>query len=216
MEVTREVVLEAPVEEVWEALTDPGAARGVVRERRRARPGARRRRRLPLGRRRGAPRGRRGGRPRAPLRVHVGRRGPRRDRARGGRGRHARVRHRDRRCRLEHCSLPARLGVRPRLSDIFDALADPTRRHLVEALAQREASATQLASELPVTRQAVAKHLVALRDAGLVDSRKSGRETLYQLNPAPLDAGGRLDRERRRRVGRETRAASRPPAGSAP
>jgi len=73
------------------------------------------------------------------------------------------------------------------LSDVFDALADPTRRHLVEALAQREASATQLASELPVTRQAVTKHLVALRDAGLVDSRRSGRETLYQLNPAPLD-----------------------------
>ena len=78
-------------------------------------------------------------------------------------------------------------GVRARLSDIFEALADPTRRHLVEALAQREASATELASELPVTRQAVAKHLGALRDAGLVDSRKSGRETLYQLNPAPLD-----------------------------
>jgi DNA-binding transcriptional ArsR family regulator len=72
------------------------------------------------------------------------------------------------------------------LSDIFDALADPTRRHLVEMLAQREASATELASGLPVTRQAVAKHLVALREAGLVDSRKSGRETLYQLNPAPL------------------------------
>ena len=78
------------------------------------------------------------------------------------------------------------------MSDIFDALfnalADPTRRHLVEALAQREASATQLASELPVTRQAVAKHLVALRRRRARRSRKSGRETLYQLNPAPLDS----------------------------
>ncbi|MGZ8698158.1 MAG: ArsR/SmtB family transcription factor [Gaiellaceae bacterium] len=70
---------------------------------------------------------------------------------------------------------------------IFDALGDPTRRHLVEALSQQEATATQLASELPVTRQAVAKHLTALREAGLVDSRKQGRETLYHLNPEPLD-----------------------------
>jgi DNA-binding transcriptional ArsR family regulator len=74
------------------------------------------------------------------------------------------------------------------LTDVFNALGDPTRRHLVEALAQHEATATQLASELPVTRQAVAKHLVALREAGLVESRKQGRETLYHLNPEPLDA----------------------------
>ena len=72
---------------------------------------------------------------------------------------------------------------------VFSALSDPTRRTVVEALATREtATATELASELPVTRQAVAKHLVALREAGLVESRKSGRETLYQLNPAPLDS----------------------------
>jgi DNA-binding transcriptional ArsR family regulator len=74
------------------------------------------------------------------------------------------------------------------VSDVFDALGDPTRRHIVESLAQGEASATQLAAELPVTRQAVAKHLVALRDAGLVEPRKQGRETLYALNRAPLDA----------------------------
>ena len=75
-----------------------------------------------------------------------------------------------------------------RVSRVFDALGDPGRRSLVEAVASRgSATATELASELPVTRQAVAKHLVSLRDAGLVDSRKSGRETLYQLNPAPLD-----------------------------
>ncbi len=74
------------------------------------------------------------------------------------------------------------------MSDVFDALGDPTRRHLVEALARHEATATQLASELPVTRQAVSKHLVALREAGLVDSRKQGRETLYHLNRDSLDA----------------------------
>lgn len=74
------------------------------------------------------------------------------------------------------------------MTDVFDALGDPTRRHIVESLSRQEASATQLASELPVTRQAVSKHLTALRDAGLVDSRKQGRETLYRVNTEPLDA----------------------------
>ena len=72
---------------------------------------------------------------------------------------------------------------------VFDALADPHRRYVLEALAAREtATATELASELPVTRQAVAKHLAALNEAGLVESRREGRETLYQLTPAPLGA----------------------------
>ena len=74
------------------------------------------------------------------------------------------------------------------MTDVFDALGDPTRRHIVESLARGEASATQLAAGLPVTRQAVAKHLTALRDAGLVESRRQGRETLYRVNAAPLDA----------------------------
>jgi DNA-binding transcriptional ArsR family regulator len=74
------------------------------------------------------------------------------------------------------------------LSDVFHALGDPTRRHIVESLSRQEASATQLASELPVTRQAVSKHLTALREAGLVESRKEGRETLYRVNTDPLDA----------------------------
>jgi DNA-binding transcriptional ArsR family regulator len=73
------------------------------------------------------------------------------------------------------------------VTDVFAALADPNRRHLLEALARNEASATQLANDLPVTRQAVAKHLAALREAGLVESRRAGRETLYSLNPGPLD-----------------------------
>jgi DNA-binding transcriptional ArsR family regulator len=73
------------------------------------------------------------------------------------------------------------------VTDVFAALADPNRRRLLEALARNEASATQLAAGLPVTRQAVAKHLSALREAGLVDSRRAGRETLYSLNPGPLE-----------------------------
>ena len=74
------------------------------------------------------------------------------------------------------------------MSEVFNALGDPTRRHIVESLSRQEASATQLAAELPVTRQAVAKHLTALREAGLVESRRAGRETLYQLNADPLEA----------------------------
>jgi DNA-binding transcriptional ArsR family regulator len=71
-----------------------------------------------------------------------------------------------------------------RLGSLFAALSDTHRRHLVEALARREsASLSELAAELPVTRQAVSKHLAALRAAGLVESRRSGRETRYRLTP---------------------------------
>ena len=72
--------------------------------------------------------------------------------------------------------------------DLFAALADPTRRHLVERLASGGgASATALAAELPISRQAVAKHLAALGGAGLVEGRRAGRETLYELRPQRLD-----------------------------
>ena len=74
-----------------------------------------------------------------------------------------------------------------RAGPVFSALADPTRRHVVEALASREtATATELAAELPVTRQAVAKHLSALSSAGLVEGERRGRETRYRLMPEAL------------------------------
>ena len=70
---------------------------------------------------------------------------------------------------------------------VFDALADPNRRYVIQALAQRPTvTATELAAELPVTRQAVSKHLAALGDAGLVESARQGRETRYRLTPGPL------------------------------
>jgi DNA-binding transcriptional ArsR family regulator len=70
---------------------------------------------------------------------------------------------------------------------IFSALSDPRRRYVVEALAQRgDATATELAAELPVSRQAVAKHLAALHEAGLVEPTRAGRETRYRLTPEPL------------------------------
>ena len=73
------------------------------------------------------------------------------------------------------------------LGPIFDALADGNRRRVVRLLAEQEsATATELAQELPVTRQAIAKHLAALESAGLVQSRRAGRETRYRLTPQPL------------------------------
>jgi DNA-binding transcriptional ArsR family regulator len=70
---------------------------------------------------------------------------------------------------------------------VFDALADQNRRLLLGFLAEREtATATELAGELPVTRQAIAKHLAALSAAGLVESSRQGRETRYRLTPQPL------------------------------
>jgi DNA-binding transcriptional ArsR family regulator len=70
---------------------------------------------------------------------------------------------------------------------VFAALADPTRRHLLTALAANGgATATGLAAELPISRQAVAKHLATLGRAGLVSQRRRGRESLFELDPRPL------------------------------
>lgn len=75
---------------------------------------------------------------------------------------------------------------------MFTALSDPTRRQLLSRLADGgPATATQLAAELPITRQAVVKHLEALRDARLVASAREGREVRYTVTPEPLaDAVG--------------------------
>jgi DNA-binding transcriptional ArsR family regulator len=71
---------------------------------------------------------------------------------------------------------------------VFGALADPTRRRLVETLARGgTVTASGLAGQLPMTRQAVAKHLSALQGAQLVSASKVGRETHYKLRPQPLD-----------------------------
>jgi DNA-binding transcriptional ArsR family regulator len=78
---------------------------------------------------------------------------------------------------------------REHLNAVFAALGDPGRRSLVEAVAARgSATATELAAELPVTRQAVAKQLGALADAGLLRATRSGRERRYEVTPEPLGA----------------------------
>jgi DNA-binding transcriptional ArsR family regulator len=70
---------------------------------------------------------------------------------------------------------------------VFVALADPTRRRLLERLATGPRSATGLAARFPLTRQAVVKHLRALVDAGMVRKQRRGREVRYRLETAPLD-----------------------------
>jgi DNA-binding transcriptional ArsR family regulator len=78
---------------------------------------------------------------------------------------------------------------RSRADAVFAALADPTRREVIRALSTRGPStATGLAASLPVTRQAVTKHLGALAEAGLVTATRRGRERLYQISPQPLTA----------------------------
>ena len=70
---------------------------------------------------------------------------------------------------------------------VFNALADPTRRAVLRSIAGGEAStATELAARLPVTRQAVQKHLALLEQARLVDGERVGRETRFAATPAPL------------------------------
>lgn len=78
------------------------------------------------------------------------------------------------------------------VDSVLVALADPTRRQLLELLAaQGEITATTLAAQLPVSRQAVVKHLAVLDAAGLVSGGRVGREVRYAVRPAALDATAR-------------------------
>ena len=70
---------------------------------------------------------------------------------------------------------------------VFRALADPTRRHLLDRLFERDGrTLTELESELEMTRFGVMKHLRLLEGAGLVVTRREGRQKLHYLNPVPI------------------------------
>ena len=70
---------------------------------------------------------------------------------------------------------------------VFRALADPTRRHLLDQLFERDGrTLTELESQLEMTRFGAMKHLRVLEDAGLVVTRRSGREKLHYLNAVPI------------------------------
>ena len=70
---------------------------------------------------------------------------------------------------------------------VFEALADPTRRRLLELLAAGERSAGELAGEFTISRPGVSRHLRVLREAGLVRTRGAGQRRLYSVDPGPLD-----------------------------
>jgi DNA-binding transcriptional ArsR family regulator len=102
---------------------------------------------------------------------------------------------------------------------VFGALADPMRRRLLAELAEHPATATELATSLPITRQAVAKHLSSLSEAGLLSRERTGRDVRYRVTPAPLSSaaswmaavGGQWDD----RLGRLASLLSEPPSASA-
>lgn len=96
--------------------------------------------------------------------------------------------------------------------DVFAALGDPSRRRIVELLARSPdgATATALAAELGVTRQAAAKHLQVLRSAGLAEAERTGRESRHRLVPTGLEPAERwiadVERAWAGRLGRLRRA----------
>ena len=73
-------------------------------------------------------------------------------------------------------------------SDVFRALADPTRRAILERLREGERSAGDLARPFRMSQPAISQHLQILRRVGLVRGRQVGRQRLYRLDPSPLDA----------------------------
>ena len=81
------------------------------------------------------------------------------------------------------------------LISMFSALGDETRWSILEALGEGDASASALAGRLPVSRQAIAKHLAVLEEVGLVEPVRAGRELRYRVLGAQLSATARdLDR----------------------
>jgi DNA-binding transcriptional ArsR family regulator len=80
----------------------------------------------------------------------------------------------------------------PDVPRVLAAISDATRLRVLVAIGNREAaSVSTLARELPVSRQAVAKHVAVLRDAGLVEAGRSGREVLYSVRPGRLQLTAR-------------------------
>lgn len=70
--------------------------------------------------------------------------------------------------------------------DVFQAIADPTRREVLRLLAEKELAISEITSHFPISRTAVTKHLHILSEAKLVSGKKVGREKIYQLQPEPL------------------------------
>lgn len=70
--------------------------------------------------------------------------------------------------------------------DVFQAIADPTRREVLRLLSQKDLSISEISSHFPMSRTAIVKHLNILSEAELISGQKAGREKLYQLQPEPF------------------------------
>lgn len=70
--------------------------------------------------------------------------------------------------------------------DVFQAIADPTRREVLRLLADKELAISEITSHFPISRTAIAKHLQILSEANLVSGKKVGREKIYHLQSEPL------------------------------
>ena len=73
------------------------------------------------------------------------------------------------------------------MTTLFEALADPTRRQIVELVALQEMSAGDIASRFDVTRPAISRHLRVLRESGLLTARGDAQRRMYALDPDALD-----------------------------
>jgi DNA-binding transcriptional ArsR family regulator len=72
------------------------------------------------------------------------------------------------------------------VTDAFSAAAEPNRRRILQLLASRPRTVSDIAAEFPVTRSAISQHLLVLADAGLVDAEKIGRQRMYRVLPQGL------------------------------
>lgn len=98
----------------------------------------------------------------------------------------------------QHSIVAPRLDLGPdvEIERVFKALADPTRRRVVERLGHRPASTSDLAAEFEMAMPSFLQHLKLLEECGLVASHKTGRVRTYRLTPAPLRrASGWLDQQ---------------------
>ncbi len=84
------------------------------------------------------------------------------------------------------------------MSSVFEAIADPTRRRIVELVSTRELPAGDIAGAFAISRPAISRHLRVLREAGVLAARGDGQRRLYRLEPKALDElDAWIDRTRR-------------------
>ncbi|KAB7673075.1 ArsR/SmtB family transcription factor [Bacillus sp. B1-b2] len=70
--------------------------------------------------------------------------------------------------------------------DVFQAVADPTRRQVLKLLSEKDLSIVEIADQFTISRNAIVKHLQILSDAKLIEGKKVGRSKLYHIRPEPL------------------------------